>query len=174
MTDITNAYLTYLHALPAVMQPVVQGFLPSLPVWLAVAIYDRRWSARHGKPSPAKKVSAWIAVPFFAALFYLRTRYAEARAILDWPDTHWPLWHRHWWQLLIGCLVAGFVAKALGDLYAAIFLRGGRNYGGAGYSFPINTHDMLPDPPPGFGWYRRPQRQLVTRQRTFYTHHEED
>ena len=141
MPDFLLNYSVWVHSLPAIAQPVVTAFTPSLPVWLGIAVFERRWVAAHGA-SPAK-LSVWVAMPACGALFYFRDRYPEARAILDWPDRHIPGWHLHWWQMVIGCLLAGFVAKWLEAAFAALFLRTPRQRPGTGMSGPLPV-------PPGF------------------------
>ena len=140
MPDVLLTYTTWVHGLPSVMQPMVNAFMPSLPVWFGIAVFERRWIAAHGA-LPAKKISGWMALPVGAALLCLRDRFPEARAVLEWPDKHIPGWRLHWWQMVIGCLAAAFVAKWLEAAFAALFLSAPRQKPGTGGFVPM---------PPGF------------------------
>ncbi len=147
LDSVLHSYSTWVHTLPPLTQPIVRAFVPALPVWLGIAVFERRWIAAHG-PSPAKKVSGWLAVPVGAALFYCRDRYPDVRAVLAWPDRHIPGWHLHWWQMVIGVLAAAFVAKWLEAAFARIFLRQSQRGG------PTGIGGVSGFPPGWEGWSR--------------------
>ena len=166
MLDLLHAYSTWLRSLPPLVQPMVGTFTPSLPVWLAIAIYERQWIAAHG-PSPAKKTSARLTLIAGAALFFLKERYPAVRAMLAWPDRHIPGWHLHWWQMVIGCLAAAFVAKELVVAFANLSRRSPRQQPGGGIVLADpGRFNVLPNLPPGFDYYNRPEAR--TTRTTYY------
>jgi hypothetical protein len=172
MPDVIGNSSTWLHTLPPWTQPAVATFIPCVVVLAALMIRHRINLHRRGeqfttrKKHPAELVAVLLCG---GALFYFHAHVPSIATILDWPDRTFPYYRAHGFMMWVGFFTAGYVAMGLAKLFAALFLRGGGSRrGGRVGVVSVGTHDMLPDPPPGFGWYSKPvTRQRITRTRTY-------
>ena len=132
LTDFSS----WLHTLPLWAQPIVATAIPCFPVLLLLMIRNRIKLHQRGErftPRKTKAVEYLGAVAFFAALYYANGRYTVAAQILGWPDRTFPMWHQHGGAMIVGFVLAGYAARILSALYAALFLRGGGGQYGGGY-----------------------------------------
>jgi hypothetical protein len=116
MLDALNGYMTA-HGLPGWLQPIVVAFLCSMPVAIVLVIWEQRLTGGQGASFNPK---AWQVAVVFSAFLYVRDYTETGHRILLWPDHHWLYWHEHWWQIVVGVVIAGLLAKQASKLYGAM------------------------------------------------------
>ena len=107
--DTLSSYMTA-HGVPPLVQPILLAFVFTLPNWIVLTRWEQRATGGQGASFNPK---TWQVTVFFCGLIYIRDYTEIGHFILTWPDLHVPYWHEHWWQIIIGGIVAGLIAKQI-------------------------------------------------------------